>query len=417
MNRIVVIGENPLRGTVQINGAKNAFLPVFVATLLAPGKYRISRVPDLRDTHTMMELLTIIGAEMVFENGEMTIDTSNCNHPEAPYDLVKTMRASFYVLGPLLSRFGYAKVSMPGGCAWGPRPINFHVSAMESLGAEATLESGYIIARAKRLKGNTITFDIPSVGATGNTLMAAVKAEGKTTIKNAAKEPEIVCLCDFLVCMGARISGIGTETITVDGVEELHPTDFEIIPDRIESATMLIAGAMIGDEVTVSSVNLEHISVILDKLTRVGSDLTVSKDSVTIKRGSVLHAIDIQTAVYPGFPTDVQAQWMALMTQADGTSIITDNIYHDRFAHVAELNRFGAKILLKENSAIIAGNRKLRGAPVMSTDIRGSASLILAALVAKGRTDISRVYHIERGYERIEEKLSALGAEIWREVE
>ena len=417
MDKIVVIGENLLKGTVHISGAKNAVLPVLVATLLAPGRYRIGRVPDLRDTRTMIKLLNIIGAETSFKNGEVVIDTSNCNHPEAPYDLVKTMRASFYVLGPMLSRFGCARVSMPGGCAWGPRPVNFHVFAMESLGAEITLEGGYVIAKAKRLKGNTISFDIPSVGATGNTIMAAVRAEGKTTIKNAAKEPEIICLCDFLNQMGAQITGIGTETVTIDGVEELSPTDFDVIPDRIESATMLIAGALVGDDVTVSSVNPQHLKTVLDKLIQVGCDLTVSKDSISVKRGSALNAVSVETEVYPGFPTDVQAQWMALMTQANESSTIVETIYHDRFTHIAELTRLGAQIELRDNIATISGNRKLRGAPVMSTDIRASASLILAALVARGRTDISRIYHIDRGYERIEKKLHALGAEIWREVE
>lgn len=417
MDKIVVIGETPLKGTVNVSGAKNAVLPVIVATLLAPGEYRIQRVPDLRDTRTMMKLLNIIGAELSYANGEMVIDTSDCDQPEAPYDLVKTMRASFYVLGPLLSRFGYAKVSVPGGCAWGPRPVNFHISAMESLGAKTTLKEGYIVAQAKRLKGNTISFDIPSVGATGNTLMAAVRAEGKTIIKNAASEPEIVCLCEFLNQMGARISGMGTETVTVEGVEELHPTDFEVIPDRIEAATMLIAGALVGDDVTVAHMNPEHLGVVMNKLKDAGNDLIVSRDSITIRRGDVVKAVSIKTAVYPGFPTDIQAQWMALMVYAQGTSTITDTIYHDRFTHVAELSRLGAEILLNGNTAIVTGKNELIGAPVMSTDIRGSASLILAALAAKGRTDISRVYHIDRGYERIEEKLKTLGAEIWREVE
>lgn len=417
MDKFAVIGGKILSGSVEVGGAKNAVLPVIVASLLAPGQYRIRRVPDLRDTRTMMKLLQITGAELSFDGGEMTIDTRNCDNPEAPYELVKTMRASFYVLGPLLSRFGYARVSLPGGCAWGPRPVNFHVSAMESLGAETALEEGYVIARARKLKGSTISFDVPSVGATGNTLMAAARAEGRTVIKNAAREPEIVCLAEFLNQMGAQISGLGTSTLTIDGVEDLHPVDFEVIPDRIEVATMLIAGALAGDEVTVARMNPEHLGVLLDKLEEAGNHLTVSDNSVTIRKGDFVKPVSIRTAVYPGFPTDVQAQWMALMSYARGTSSITDTIYHDRFTHVAELARLGAKIALSGNTATVTGQKVMKGAQVMSADIRGSASLILAALAAKGRTDISRIYHIDRGYERIEKKLQSLGAEIWREAE
>lgn len=417
MDKIVIIGGRELSGAVEISGAKNAVLPVIVATLLAPGKYRISRVPDLRDTRTMMKLLSVIGAEVSYKNGLMIIDSTNCDNPEAPYDLVKTMRASFYVLGPLLSRFGYARVSLPGGCAWGPRPVNFHVSAMEALGAETELDEGYVVAKAQRLKGGNISFDVPSVGATGNAVMAAARAEGKTVIKNAAREPEIVCLCQFLNKMGAQITGMGTSELTVAGVLELHSADFEVIPDRIEAATLLIAGALAGKEVTASHINPGNLGVVLDKLREAGNSVTVSKDSVTLRRGKQTNPVSIRTAVYPGFPTDAQAQWMALMTQAAGTSSITDTIYHDRFTHVAELARLGAKISLSGNTAIVTGQTELRGASVMSTDIRGSASLILAALVSKGRTDISRVYHIDRGYERIEKKLRALGAEIRREEE
>ncbi|MCH7731231.1 MAG: UDP-N-acetylglucosamine 1-carboxyvinyltransferase [Candidatus Marinimicrobia bacterium] len=417
MDKIIIIGGKRLSGKVTVGGAKNAVLPVMAATLLSPDTYHITRVPDLRDTRTMIRLLKIIGAEVSFENNVLIVDTRKCDHPEAPYGLVKTMRASFYVLGPLLSRFGYAKVSLPGGCAWGPRPVNFHVDAMRILGAEVNLEEGYIIAKSKQLNGSQIKFEVSSVGATGNALMAAVKAKGVTVIENAAREPEITCLCEFLNKMGANISGIGTHRLTVQGVEELHGIKFEVIPDRIEAATFLIAGAMIGDEIDIRGINVSHLEIVLDKLRDSGCQIMEQKDQVTISGGEIILPRSIKTGVYPGFPTDLQAQWMALMALAKGTSLITDTIYHDRFTHIAELNRLGAKITLDQNTATVTGQSKLKGAPVMSTDIRASASLILAALAAKGRTDISRVYHIDRGYEKIEEKFKRLGADIWREKE
>ena len=417
MDKLVINGQKILNGIVEISGAKNAVLPVMVATLLAPGKYRISRVPDLRDTRTMLRLLEMIGATSSFENNELLIDTTKASNPEAPYDLVKTMRASFYVLGPLTARFGYAKVSLPGGCAWGPRPVNFHISALEAMGAEIELDEGYVIATADRLKGAKITFDFPSVGATGNAVMAAVLADGETVIQNAACEPEISCLCDFLNAMGAQISGIGSEKLTIEGVDQLNPVNFEIIPDRIEAATFLIAGAMVGDNITLKGANPDHLTAVIDKLQKSGQEITTTEDSITVTKVDQIRSIDMTTAVYPGFPTDVQAQWMALMTVSDGTSIITDTVYHDRFTHVSELSRFGAWITMKDNVAVVSGRKRLKGAPVMSTDIRASASLILAGLAAQDRTDISRIYHIDRGYERIEEKLKGLGADIRRESE
>ncbi|MFQ6675641.1 MAG: UDP-N-acetylglucosamine 1-carboxyvinyltransferase [Fidelibacterota bacterium] len=417
MDKIVVIGGNPLSGSVSVGGAKNAVLPAMAATLLCPGVYTIRRVPDLRDTRTMAKLLEIIGATVSHGKNEMVIDTTACDTPEAPYDLVKTMRASFYVLGPLLSRFGHAKVSLPGGCAWGPRPVNFHVAAMEALGAETALEGGYVIARGRRLTGTDIAFDVPSVGATGNTVMAAVMARGTTVIRNAAREPEIVSLCDFLRRMGAAISGAGTDTLTIEGVRDLKPANFEVIPDRIEAATFLIAGALAGERITVEKVDPGILTAVLVKLQGAGAVVTESNDSVSVSGAERLRPVSIRTAVYPGFPTDVQAQWTALMAVAEGTSTITDTIYHDRFTHVAELMRLGADIRMSGNTAIVTGQKELRGAAVMSTDIRASASLILAGLVARGRTDISRVYHIDRGYEKIEEKFKGLGAEIWREAE
>lgn len=416
MDKIVIIGGTILNGSVEISGAKNAVLPVMAATLLASGKYRISRVPNLRDTRTMIRLLEIIGADISFDDDLLTIDTTGCNNPEAPYDLVKTMRASFYVLGPLLSRFGYAKVSLPGGCAWGPRPVNLHLSAVQALGAETSLKEGFVVAKGEKLSGNLINFEISSVGATGNAVMAAVRAEGETVVKNAAREPEIVALCDFINAMGGQASGMGTDTLIIRGVKSLQATDFEIIPDRIEAATFLIAGAIMGQTVSVRGVIPDHISAVLERLRAAGNDITISTDSVTIKRGKRIRPVDVTTSVYPGFPTDVQAQWMTLMALADGNSTIVDTIYRDRFTHVSELSRLGAEIKRKDNTVRVFGTGKLIGAPVMSTDIRASASLILAGLAAEGRTDISRVYHIDRGYEKIEDKFRMLGADIWREA-
>ena len=417
MDKLVIHGGHPLNGSVRISGAKNAVLPIMTATIITPGSYKIKRVPDLRDTRTMISLLEIIGAEVNFEDGTLHIDTTKCNNPEAPYDLVKTMRASFYVLGPLLSRFGYAKVSMPGGCAWGPRPVNFHVDAMEQIGADIILEDGYIIAKGENLSGGDVLFEVSSVGATGNAVMAAVKASGRTTISNAAMEPEITCLCEFLNAMGASISGIGTNKLQIESVSEMKPVDTEIIPDRIETATFLIAGAMAGEKVEVVGAEPNHLQVVLKRLQEAGSELEVKKDSIIIERKGRPRPVSVETAVYPGFPTDVQAQWMALMSLADGNSTITDSIYHDRFTHIAELSRLGADIRLKHNVAEVKGKERLLGAPVMSTDIRASASLILAGLAAEGQTEISRIYHIDRGYEKIEEKFQSLGAEISRESE
>lgn len=417
MDKLVIQGGRPLNGSVKVSGAKNAVLPIMTATIITPGSYKIKRVPDLRDTRTMISLLNIIGAEVNFEDGTLHIDTTRCDNPEAPYDLVKTMRASFYVLGPLLSRFGYAKVSMPGGCAWGPRPVNFHVDAMEQIGADIILEDGYIIAKGENLSGGDVLFEVSSVGATGNAVMAAVKASGRTTISNAAMEPEITCLCEFLNAMGASISGIGTNKLQIESVSEMKPVDTEIIPDRIETATFLIAGAMAGEKVEVVGAEPNHLQVVLKRLQEAGSELEVKKDSIIIERKGRPRPVSVETAVYPGFPTDVQAQWMALMSLAEGNSTITDSIYHDRFTHIAELSRLGADIRLKHNVSEVKGKERLLGAPVMSTDIRASASLILAGLGAEGQTEISRIYHIDRGYEKIEEKFQSLGAEISRESE
>ena len=412
MDKIIIQGQNSLSGSVNISGAKNAVLPIMTAALMAEGESVISRVPDLRDTRTMIKLMEIVGAKCSMEGNCLKIDADSVNNPEAPYDLVKTMRASFYVLGPLLARFGTVKVSLPGGCAWGPRPVDFHLKGLEKLGAKVTLRSGYILAEAKKLKGANINFEFPSVGATGNIVMAAATADGITTIENAAREPEIVQLCDYLNKMGALISGIGTSKIVIEGVESLYPANIDVIPDRIEAGTFLMAGALMG-KITLNEVNPEHLDAVLQKLKEVGALVKTTSNSVTIEPGG-LKPVDMKTAVYPGFATDLQAQWVALMSLADGSSMVTDTVYHDRFSHVPELNRFGANIKVVKNTAFIRGVKELVGAPVMSTDIRASAALIIAALAAKGQTEVSRVYHIDRGYERIEEKFRNLGAEISR---
>ena len=413
MDKIIINGGNPLKGKVTLGGAKNAVLPIMAASLLVDGTTHISRVPDLRDTRTMIKLLELVGGKAHLEGNNLWIDSKHVNKPEAPYDLVKTMRASFYVLGPLLARFGEAKVSLPGGCAWGPRPVDYHLKGLEMLGAKVTLEGGYIRAKAKRLKGNHIRFDLPSVGATGNILMAAVTADGTTEIENAAREPEIMQLCQFLNSMGAKISGIGTHKIFIKGVNDLSPCDVSIIPDRIEAGTFLIAGAALG-EVTVLEGEPDHLKVLLEKLEQTGANISISGKDICVRKGDVILPVDVETEVFPGYPTDLQAQWIALMTKAEGDSVVTDTVYHDRFSHVAELNRFGADIRVLKNVASIKGKADLVGAPVMSTDIRASASLIIGGLMAKGKTEISRVYHIDRGYENIEEKFSSLGADITR---
>ncbi len=415
MDKFVIHGGKPLEGEVQVSGSKNAALPIMAATLLAPGKYHIENIPRLRDVRTMAHLLRIIGAKVDFENHAMSIDTTLADFPEAPYELVKTMRASIYVLGPLLARFQRAKVSLPGGCAWGPRPVDLHIKGMKKLGAEVELDGGYIVARAPRLTGAHIYLDVSSVGATGNILMAAVLAEGETIIENAAEEPEIVDLGNFLQKMGARIEGLGTKFIRVEGVPGLRSTDYRIIPDRIEAGTFLVAGAITGGSIRVTHCNPEHIAEILEKLKETGMTLEIGADAVTITSNGAIRPVDVTTAVYPGFPTDMQAQWIALMSRAEGSSVITDTIYPDRFTHVPELIRLGANIVLKNNSAFVKGVSRLKGAPVMSTDLRASASLVLAALAAEGRSDVHRVYHIDRGYEHIEKKLQKLGADIVRE--
>ena len=418
MDKFVINGGKILSGTVTIGGAKNASLALMPATILANGTSHLSNTPDLRDVATMSRLLETMGIQVSSVKQTMTIDTTTINSYEAPYEHVKKMRASIYVLGPLVARFGQAKVSLPGGCAWGPRPVNLHVEGIRRLGAEIDLEAGYIIAKTKRLHGARILFDISSVGATGNVMMAAVLAKGTTLIENAAQEPEIVQLAEFLLKMGAKIHGVGTGRLEIEGVDELHPADIATIPDRIEAGTFLIAGAIAGKRgnvVRLEKCNPHHVGALIIKLEDAGAKITTGVDWIELSPPESIAAINATTAIYPGFPTDMQAQWIALMSLAGGTSIITDTVYFDRFMHVPELVRLGANITMKENIATVVGVKKLVGAKVMSTDLRASASLILAGLVAEGTTEVLRVYHIDRGYESIEKKLQALGADIRRE--
>ena len=413
MAKILINGGKTLSGEVKISGAKNAVLPIMSATLLCPGKFTIHNVPDLRDTRTMMQLLEITGAKTEFNNGSISIDSTNVNNPEAPYDLVKTMRASFYVLGPLISRFGKVQVSLPGGCAWGPRPVDYHLKGLEKLGAKLDLEGGNILAEAKELKGCDIHFEFPSVGATGNLAMASVRAKGTTRLYNCAKEPEITQLCEFLNSMGADIKGVGTDTLIISGVKELNQADITIIPDRIEAGTFLMAGALNG-KIKVKNVIPLHLEKVTNKLIEAGRTIKIKDSSISISPPTKINSIDMTTAVYPGFPTDLQAQWVALMSLSESSAIVTDTVYHDRFSHIPELARLGANIKVEKNTAFIRGVGQLVGAPVMSTDIRASAALFIAALAAKGKTEISRVYHIDRGYEKIEQKFLDLGADIIR---
>ena len=419
MDCLVLTGGRPLTGSVEVAGAKNAALPLMAATLLAPGVHVLTHVPRLADTHTMMRVLEALGARCAWTDGELTIDTSTCSSVEAPYELVKTMRASVYVLGPLLARFGRARVSLPGGCAWGPRPVDLHIKGMEALGATIEIDEGYIVATAPPdgLRGTRYHFAISSVGATGNLIMAAVLARGITIVENAAIEPEITQLAEYLARMGAQIEGIGTTTLKIEGVEALSPSKVEVIPDRIEAATYLVAGAITLGDVTITRCQPGHLAASLHALENTGSHITIAGRTVTIQSGGRPRASSITTAVYPGFATDMQAQMMALATIADGETTITDTIYLDRFTHAPELARLGADIRVDGNVATIHGKQRLKGAPVMATDLRASAALVLAGLAAEGETIVTRIYHLDRGYENLAAKLQALGARIERRPE
>jgi UDP-N-acetylglucosamine 1-carboxyvinyltransferase len=414
MDKFIIEGGNQLHGRLTISGAKNGSLALMPATILSPGIYHLHNTPNLRDVWTMSRLLGSMGIYCELNGNELFVDSRNITSYEAPYEHVKKMRASFYVLGPLVARYGQAKVSLPGGCAWGPRPVDIHIKGLEKLGAEITIESGYVIAKAEKLKGARFHFDISSVGATGNVLMAAVLAKGTTYLTNAALEPEITALCRMLSKMGARINGTGTTALEIEGVDELHPIDETTIPDRIETATYLIAVAMTGGKIELNNTNPYHLSGVIAKLEEAGCVIDVTSDRIQLEMETTPKPVDIITSVYPGIPTDIQAQWTAFMLKANGTSKITDSIYHDRFKHVPELQRLGAEIEVVDNVSIVTGGNKLSGATVMSSDLRASASLILAALIAEGTTEVLRVYHIDRGYETIENKLSSLGASIKR---
>jgi len=416
MDSLEIKGGNKIAGEITISGSKNAALPIVTSTILSKKTVTIYNIPDVADIKTLIKLLKMLGAKEEFNSNTLKIDTNKINNTVATYDIVRTMRASILVLGPLLARFGYCEVSLPGGCAWGPRPVDYHLKGFEKLGAEIVLEDGYIIARAKKLKGARIHFEIPSVGATGNIVMAAVLAEGITRITNAAMEPHIVQVCEVLNEMGAQIEGVGTSILKIHGVGSLNPVEVTTIPDMIEAGTFLMAGATLGN-ITLNNVKAAHLSIVMQKLEQAGCRIHVDGNSISIEKCDRLEAVDMTTDVYPGFPTDLQAQWIALMSVAKGSSIITDTIYHDRFSHVPELVRLGANISLENNVVVVRGVEKLKGAQVMSTDIRASASLVIAALMAEGRTDISRIYHIDRGYERIEKKFQSLGADICRETE
>jgi UDP-N-acetylglucosamine 1-carboxyvinyltransferase len=414
MDKLVIEGGKRLHGRVTISGAKNASLAMMPAALLAPGVYHFSNTPNLRDVYTMSRLLGSMGLFCELNGNDLLIDANNITSLEAPYELVKKMRASFYVLGPLIARFGEARVSLPGGCAWGPRPVDLHLKGLEKLGAEITLEGGYVHAKCEKLKGAKFHFDISSVGATGNVLMAATLAKGTTLLSNAAIEPEITSLARMLVKMGAKIDGIGTSQLEIEGVDSLNAVDFETIPDRIEAATFLIAGAMTKGKIILENTNPYHLTSVLEKLEESGCQIDVTGESILLEMEESPKPVDITTSIYPGIPTDIQAQWMAYMLKADGTSKITENIYTDRFKHVPELLRLGADVQIADNVAIIKGGKQLSGATVMSSDLRASASLILAALVAEGSSEVLRIYHLDRGYEAIEKKLIGLGASVKR---
>lgn len=415
MDKLVIEGGVRLKGRVRISGAKNGSIAIMPACLLASGVYNLSNTPNLTDVWTMSRLLTSLGAFAELNGNDLFLDTRNVDKIEAPYEHVKKMRASIYVLGPLLSRFGRAKVSLPGGCAWGPRPVDLHLKGLEKLGAKIEIDKGYIIAKADRLIGNKFHFDVSSVGATGNLLMAATLAKGNTLLTNAAIEPEITALARFLVKMGAKIEGIGTNQIEIEGVDELKACDESIIPDRIEAATFMIAAAMTKGDVEIENINPYHVSAIISKMEETGAEIDVNGDKIRIKMEEKPKPVDITTGVYPGIPTDIQAQWTAFMLCSDGNSKVTDTIYTDRFKHIPELQRLGANINIIDNSAIIKGGHPLSGATVMSSDLRASASLILAGLIAEGKTEVLRVYHLDRGYEEVEKKFNALGANIKRE--
>ncbi len=416
MDRLIISGGIPLNGEICISGAKNAALPILAATLLADAPITIGNVPYLQDITTTMELLGRMGVQlMVDERMHIEVDSRTIKEFFAPYELVRTMRASILVLGPLLARFGRADVSLPGGCAIGARPVNLHLQGLVEMGASISVEGGYIRARAKRLKGATLVMDLATVTGTENLMMAATLAEGTTVINNAAREPEVVDLANCLISMGAKIEGAGTDTLLIEGVDRLSSTSYTILPDRIETATYLVAAAMTGGRIKLKSTRPSLLGAVLVKLREAGARIETGQDWIVLDmRGQRPKAVNVRTSPYPGFPTDMQAQFTALNCIAHGMGAITESVFENRFMHVLELQRLGANVRLEGNTAITYGMEKLTGAPVMATDLRASASLVLAGLVAEGETIVDRIYHIDRGYETIEEKLAQLGARIRR---
>jgi UDP-N-acetylglucosamine 1-carboxyvinyltransferase len=412
MAKILVKKSNPLRGSVKIDGAKNAVLPIIAATLLGNGKSTIKGVPNLRDVHVISDLLRHLGAEVDYTDNVLTVDASNISTCEAPYELVRKMRASFLVMGPLLARFNHTKISMPGGCAIGTRPIDLHLKGFKYLGANIEMDHGFVEATTKKLTGAKLYLDFPSVGATENIMMAAALADGITIIENAAEEPEIVDLANFLNEMGASIKGAGTNTIRINGVKELKGAEHTVIPDRIEAATYMVAAAMTKGDITIENVMMEHLKPVVAKLKEAGCEIIETDNAVRVIGPDVIKPIDIKTLPHPGFPTDVQAQFMAMMTISNGTGVAIETVFENRFMHVAEFNRMGANIKIEGRSAIVNGVDQLHGAKVNATDLRAGAALILCGLIAEGETQIGEIYHIQRGYVDIDKKITALGGNI-----
>jgi len=414
MQKLAIQGGTKLNGEVRISGAKNAALPIMCASLLTVGDFRLTNLPDMHDVKTMSKLLQQMGVRVAAEAQSATFNAAQVNKLEAPYDMVKTMRAAILVLGPLLTRFGEARVSLPGGCAIGSRPVDLHIKGLQAMGAEIHIEHGYIHATAKRLKGARICFDLVSVTGTENLMMAATLADGVTVLENAAREPEVVDLAQCLIAMGAKINGAGSDTITIEGVSNLHGADYRVMPDRIESGTFLVAAAATGGRITLTDARADILDNVLDKLREAGAQIDVAGERISLQMSRRPVAVNLRTAPYPAFPTDMQAQFMALNTIAEGSSVVVETIFENRFMHVQELRRLGAQIEIEGNTAIIKGCAQLEGATVMATDLRASASLVIAGLVAQGETIVDRIYHLDRGYEHIEAKLSALGAQIRR---
>ena len=414
MDQIRIIGGTPLNGVVEVSGAKNAALPILAASLLGGGECVIDHVPQVKDLVTMTKLLALLGVEVQIEGGRVMLEASKVQSIEAPYDLVKTMRASILALGPLLTRLGEAKVSLPGGCAIGTRPVNLHLKGLAMMGAEIQVEHGYIHAKASRLKGARIDLDFPTVTGTENLIMAACLAKGTTSLHHVAREPEISDLCAFLTKRGAKILGAGTDTITIEGVSELHGARHWVMPDRVEAGTFVMAGAITGGDVMIKGCVTDNLGIMFTKIQEMGVELTENAEGMRIRRPTPLQAVEVKTLPYPGFPTDLQAQMMALMSVAEGTSVMTETIFEGRFLHVPELHRMGASIEVDGPHAVVKGTPALTGAEVMASDLRASAGLVLAGLAAEGETTVSRVYHLDRGYERLEEKLQALGGHVQR---